>query len=139
MVRLVLSTLIFSFCYGYSQDSEESSQKDPKKAFIFSLIPGGGQVYNGKWIKSAMVIGLEVSSYLSWRKNIQNYNDYDNIDLPLNRSRYLLKRNKYAWWMGIIYFYSMIDAIVDAHLYSFDHVMDSPLENNQKEMNKHEQ
>ena len=75
MVRLVLSTLIFSFCYGYSQDSEVSSQKDPKKAFIFSLIPGGGQVYNGKWIKSAMVIGLEVSSYLSWRKNIQNYKE----------------------------------------------------------------
>lgn len=139
MVRLVITALILSWCYGYSQASEVSSYKDPKKAFIFSLIPGGGQAYNGKWIKSAVVIGLEVSSYLSWRKNIQNYNDYDNIDLPLNRSKYLLKRNKYAWWMGIIYVYSMIDAIVDAHLHSFEHVMNSPLENDQKERNEYEQ
>ena len=39
----------------------------------------------------------------------------------------LKKRNKFAWWIGIIYVYSMIDAVVDAHLYSFDQLMDSPL------------
>ena len=30
--------------------------------------------------------------------------------------------------MGIIYIYAMIDAIVDAHLHSFDDLMESPLE-----------
>ena len=29
--------------------------------------------------------------------------------------------------MGIIYVYAMIDAIVDAHLHSFDDLMESPL------------
>jgi hypothetical protein len=40
----------------------------------------------------------------------------------------LEKRNKFAWWMGIIYVYAMIDAIVDAHLHSFDDLMESPLD-----------
>ena len=45
-----------------------------------------------------------------------------------NGCNYLEKRNKFAWWMGIIYIYAMIDAIVDAHLHSFDGLMESPLE-----------
>ena len=109
-------------------DTVEVKRKDSKKAFIYSLLPGMGQVYNGKWIKSALVIGLEASAYVSWQGNLKKYRDYDSNDYPLNRHRYLEKRNKFAWWMGIIYVYAMIDAIVDAHLHSFDDLMESPLD-----------
>ena len=93
-----------------------------------------GQAYNGKWIKSAMVIGLEVSSFIYWQDNISKYNDYEQNNYPLSRHRYLEKRNKYAWWIGIIYVYAMIDAVVDAHLYSFNNLMESPIrqENNKE-------
>ena len=87
-----------------------------------------GQAYNGKWVKSALVIGLEASVFISWQDNLEKHRDYYNNDYPLNRHRYLEKRNKFAWWMGIIYIYAMIDAIVDAHLHSFDDLMESPLE-----------
>ena len=109
-------------------DTVEVKRKDSKKAFIYSLLPGMGQVYNGKWIKSALVIGLEASAYVSWQENLKKYRDYYSNDYPLNRHRYLEKRNKFAWWMGIIYVYAMIDAIVDAHLHSFDDLMESPLD-----------
>lgn len=117
-----------------SQDSLNVKKKDSKSAFTFSLIPGMGQAYNGKWIKSALVIGLEVTSFVSWQENLKKHRDYDKHEYPLKRHRYLEKRNKYAWWMGIIYVYAMIDAMVDAHLHSFDHLMDSPLrQENKKE------
>ena len=109
-------------------DTVEVKRKDSKKAFIYSLFPGMGQAYNGKWIKSALVIGLEASAYVSWQENLKKYRDYNSNDYPLNRHRYLEKRNKFAWWMGIIYFYAMIDAIVDSHLHSFDDLMESPLD-----------
>lgn len=127
-IFLLVSTMLAS------QDSLNIKTKDSKKAFAFSLIPGMGQAYNGKWIKSALVIGLEVTSFASWQDNLRKYRDYDNNDYPLNRNRYLEKRNKYAWWMGIIYVYAMIDAVVDAHLHSFEHLMESPLkqENNKE-------
>ena len=115
--------------------NEERSieNKDPKKAFYFSLVPGMGQLYNGKLIKSAIFVGLEISAYVAWKDNSGKYNSYDSNNYPLKKHRYLEKRNKYAWWIGIIYVYAMIDAVVDAHLNSFDTLMKSPLNQKQKE------
>ena len=116
-----------------TQELSKEMEKDPKKAFYFSLIPGMGQVYNGKIIKSAFVIGLETAAYLSWRENRNRYSTYEQNDFPLSKNSYLKKRNKYAWWIGIIYAYSMIDAIVDAHLHPFGQLMKSPITREEKE------
>ena len=126
-MRISLFLLLF-LTVGKSQDTTAITIKSPKKAFALSLVPGLGQVYNGKWIKSALIIGLEVSSFMAWRLNLNRYNNYDSNNFPLRKYRYLEKRNKYAWWMGIIYVYSMIDAVVDSHLHSFDHLMNKPIE-----------
>ncbi len=126
-VRISLFLLLF-LTVGKSQDTTAITIKSPKKAFALSLVPGLGQVYNGKWIKSALIIGLEVSSFMAWKLNLDRYNNYDSNNFPLRKYRYLEKRNKYAWWMGIIYVYSMIDAVVDSHLHSFDHLMNKPIE-----------
>ena len=126
-VRISLFLLLF-LTVGKSQDTTAITIKSPKKAFALSLVPGLGQVYNGKWIKSALIIGLEVSSFMAWKLNLDRYNNYDSNNYPLRKYRYLEKRNKYAWWMGIIYVYSMIDAVVDSHLHSFDHLMNKPIE-----------
>ena len=129
--RPILFILLIGLSYG--QDLKKERIKDPKKAFYFSLIPGMGQVYNGKLFKSAIVIGLEIAAYNACLNNLDIYNNYDDGNYPLRKHRYLEKRNKYTWWVGIIYVYAMIDAVVDAHLYKFDHVMDSSLENGKKE------
>jgi hypothetical protein len=34
-----------------------------------------------------------------------------------------------VWWTGFIWLYSMIDAVVDAHLHPFEDVMKTPIEN----------
>ena len=120
-----------------ANETSELKKKDPKTAFLFSLVPGMGQAYNGKWIKSAMVIGLEVSSFIYWQDNISKYNDYEQDNYPLSRHRYLEKRNKYAWWIGIIYVYAMIDAVVDAHLHSFNDLMESSIRQQDNKEIKH--
>ena len=120
-----------------ANETSQLNKKDPKTAFLFSLVPGMGQAYNGKWIKSAMVIGLEVSSFIYWQDNISKYNDYEQNNYPLSRHRYLEKRNKYAWWIGIIYVYAMIDAVVDAHLHSFNDLMESSIRQQDNKEIKH--
>ena len=102
--------------------------KSSKTAFFASIIPGGGQIYNGKLVKGVAIIGLEVLAIKSWLENSKIYSDYDTGDYLLEKSRYLSKRNKYAWWVIFLYFYGMIDAIVDAHLSPFDVVMDANIE-----------
>ena len=123
--KIFLSVVLINIVLANEERSIEN--KDPKKAFYFSLIPGMGQLYNGKLIKSAIFVGLEISAYVAWKDNSGKDNSYDSNNYPLKKHRYLEKRNKYAWWIGILYFYAMIDAVVDAHLNSFDSLMDSPL------------
>ena len=134
--KIFLSVVAINIVLANEERSIEN--KDPKKAFYCSLIPGMGQLYNGKLIKSAIFVGLEISAYVAWKDNSGKYNSYDSNNYPLKKHRYLEKRNKYAWWIGIIYFYAMIDAVVDAHLNSFDTLMESPLNKIQKQGKENE-
>ena len=110
--------------------------KNPKTAFYLSAIPGAGQLYNGKLLKGSLVLALEAAAMYSWFENAEIYRDYDSVDKPLPKNRYLEKRNKYAWWVIFIYFYSMIDAMVDAHLSPFDQVMNTRIEDTKGESNE---
>ena len=116
--------------YGSVMDSIRV--KNPKTAFFASIIPGGGQIYNGKLVKGVTVMGLEALAIKSWFENSKIYSDYDTGNYLLRKSRYLAKRNKYAWWVIFLYFYGMIDAIVDAHLSPFEEVMDANIENGEQ-------
>ena len=110
--------------------------KNPKTAFYLSAIPGAGQLYNGKLLKGSLVLALESFAMYSWFENAEIYRDYDFMDKPLPKNRYLEKRNKYAWWVIFIYFYSMIDAMVDAHLSPFDQIMNTAIEDKKGESNE---
>ena len=128
MIYRYLISILFLTQLIHSQDQDSIIYKKPKNAFILSFFPGGGQLYNGKFIKSILFIGLESVAIYSWSKNSDIYKNYDNNNYPLNRNRYLEKRNKYAWWIGFFYFFGMLDAVVDAHLDPFDKVMNSEIE-----------
>ena len=54
--------------------------KNPKKAFMASIIPGGGQIYNGRIIKGSTIMGLEIMAIQSWLKNSKIYSNYDSGD-----------------------------------------------------------
>ena len=110
--------------------------KNPKTAFYLSAVPGGGQLYNGKLLKGSLLLALEFFAIYSWLENAKIYRDYDSLDKPLPKNRYLEKRNKYAWWVIFIYFYSMIDALVDAHLSPFEQVMNIRIEDTKGELNE---
>jgi len=133
--------LFFSLLLSYNlsaQINEVDSTliKNPRKAFLFSLVPGGGQFYNQKYIKGSLVMGLETLALYSWLDNSKIYKNYDSEKYSLRQSRYLEKRNKYAWWVIFLYFYSMIDAMVDAHLSPFDDIMSTSIEDEGGEENE---
>ena len=112
----------------FGKDTDSTIIKDPKTAFLASFVPGGGQIYNGKLLKGLTVLGLEVLAMQSWLDNSKINSDYDSGDYPLQKHRYLEKRNKYAWWIIFLYFYGMVDAMVDAHLSPFNEVMEVSIE-----------
>ena len=123
--------LILMIGFVFALPLKEEKLKNSKIAFYWSLVPGFGQAYNGKWVKSISIVGLELAAWNAWNENKNIYNNFKDT-YPLPKHRYLQKRNKYAWWIGFIYVYGMIDAVVDAHLHNFDHLMASPLESEKK-------
>ena len=84
-------------------------------------------------------MGLEIIAIQSWLENSKIYSNYDSGDYLLRKNRYLEKRNKYAWWVIFLYFYSMIDAMVDAHLSPFNQIMDASIELEEKQGEKNDQ
>lgn len=133
--------LFFSLLLSYNlsaQINEVDSTliKNPRQAFLFSLVPGGGQFYNQKYIKGSLVMALETLALYSWLENSKIYKNYDSEEYSLRQNRYLEKRNKYAWWVIFLYFYSMIDAMVDAHLSPFDDIMSTSIEDEGGEENE---
>ena len=131
---LFVICLVSSFLLGETHPDTSDSIKSPKNAALSSIIPGGGQLYNGKKFKAGLILAGEVLAIVNWYNNSQLYSSYNadnDIDYPLPKHRYLEKRNKYVWWIGFIYIYGLIDAIVDAHLHPFEDVMAEELGNNQ--------
>ena len=130
----------FSFLQGEEYPDTSASIKSPKKAASLALaFPGGGQLYNGKILKAGLILVGEVIAIVNWYKNSELYSSYNaenNVEYPLPKHRYLEKRNKSVWWIGFIYIYGLIDAVVDAHLHPFEDVMAEEFGNNQNPVEK---
>lgn len=113
--------------------------KNPKKATILSaVLPGAGQVYNGKAWKVPLLyagfmtdiyfIGFNNKRYQTFREALFAFDEGDQTQFPsLNRDG--LVRNVDYWrqnrdltilLLGAIYALNLIDANVDAHLSGFD-------------------
>ena len=113
----------------------EVKTKSPRTAMICSLtFPGLGQLYNGKKFKALLFFGGEIgllynSIYLN-QKYKENTDDYV-------KNFYIENRNLSNWWLVGVVLISILDAYVDAHLYSFDESPDLsvkfvPFENNRR-------
>ncbi len=127
MPRLIISLLIITAAVQ-GQESDSLKKRVPKKAALYALLfPGGGQYYNRRPMKAALLLSAAAGSARAWSVNASNYRNYEeNMALP--KHRYLEKRNKYAWWIGFIYIYGLLDAVVDAHLQPFEEIMNEDLE-----------
>ena len=103
---LLILNVHFNIIFSMNQEYIDSSRvKDPKLALKLGLIPGMGQLYNGKEIKSIFFI----SSQCYALKKCYLY----------NRSNEIGKRNTYAWWSFGLFIWNILDSYVDSHLTTF--------------------
>ena len=104
--------------------SESEQLKDPKIAMKRSLIfPGAGQLYNDQKIKGSILIAGELFALWSFNENKKKYDNYNGSESH-SLNYYLRKRNRFAWIAVGLYFYGMLDAVVEAHLDNFDKVVE---------------
>ncbi len=135
-MRSKLLFLLFLGSLAFGQQTDSTQIKDPVKAAHWALVcPGAGQIYNGKYLKAGLIFTSEILAIWRFDVNRKNYRNFSET-MSLPQHRYLEKRNKYAWWVGFIYIYGLLDAVVDAHLSTFDRVMDQPIDKKLPESEK---
>lgn len=150
LLVLLLSNPVFSQTQSETEVAEKAQEteekpdysnlpKNPKKATILSaILPGAGQVYNGKAWKVPLLyagfmadfyfIGYNNKRYQTFRTALFAYDAGDQSQFPsLNREA--LVRNVDYWrqnrdltilLLAGIYALNLVDANVDAHLSGFD-------------------
>ena len=135
---LFFSLIIFSYLFSQQKvdfRTEEEQLKDPKVALKRSLtIPGAGQIYNDQKVKGYTLMAGEILALWSFNENRKKYNNYDD-SYANSKEHYLRETNRFAWIAIGLYFYSVLDAVVEAHLDNFDEIVEEsdPLNNNKEE------
>ena len=99
-------------------------KKSPGTAVLLSfLLPGGGQVYTGRYWKAAIIAPAELSlGYFSVKDHIAATRALAGGD-TIGYVRLRDRRNALLWWTGAVLAFSMADAYVSAQLYGFDREM----------------
>lgn len=130
MFRLVKISLLFLFLanlFGQQKmdfRTEEEQLKDPQIALNKALLfPGMGQLYNEQKVKGYTLIAAEIFSLWSFNENRKKYKNYDQNDSN-SQEYYLRERNRFAWIAIGLYFYGILDAVVEAHLDEFDKIVE---------------
>jgi len=95
--------------------------KSPSGALIRSmLVPGWGQLYNGKYLKALVYAGTQLSFVYGAHVQNNRYHHYRDLGDDVVADFYKSDRNRLLWWLFGITLLSMGDAFVDAHLSQFD-------------------
>jgi len=85
---------------------------------LSAVFPGGGQLFNQKWLKGGVFMGAELAlggiAYYHFRSHAegQTISLFSNAD-PLTTAK------QFTWFFAAVYVYSLMDAYVDAHLSNF--------------------
>ncbi len=100
--------IFITFSISTSQESEyidSTKVRNPGLAWKLGVIPGMGQLYNGKYIKA---IGFMSADYFAVSRLIE-----------LKTENRIGLRNTYGWWVFGLFVWNMLDAYVDAQLSTF--------------------
>lgn len=98
---------------------------------ISAVAPGTGQIYNESYWKAPIIWSLGgywVYEWLQLNDKYQSYRDQFSRDPPGPNSEqtkrvrdfYRDERDKFAWYLGALYFANLLDAYVGASLYDFN-------------------
>ena len=124
----ILFLLSTTFIFSQYNDVDTLQSKSPQTAAIRSFVfPGGGQYYNGQPIKGAVLSTLGVASAVLYMDFSEKYKNSEGVSQS-DKKNFLHQRNRYGWWIIIVYIYGLLDAVVEAHLHPFNEVMSEDLE-----------
>jgi hypothetical protein len=103
-----------------STDSTRHRASPFKVMLRSAVLPGWGQVYNGKLAKAALVVGGEGLLLYKAVGEWQKQNDAAEAGDAVGADRHMNLKVNYLWWAAVVHLLQMADAYVDAQLSHFE-------------------
>jgi len=122
IVFLLFIVVLYGYCFAQGEsdslDYVKRENVSPTAAVIQSaVLPGLGQLYNGKIFKAILVFGGEAAL----AGNAVYYNQQQvQSSSEDEREFYRDIKSKFLWWLLAAHILNVIDAYVDASLAQFD-------------------
>ena len=121
VVCFALSAMTYAQVPDTTATKPLSKRKSPTGALLRSLVvPGWGQMYNGKYLKAVVYAGAQLSFLYGAHVQNDRYHHYRDLGNEDFANFYENDRNRLLWWLFGITLLSMGDAYVDASLSQFD-------------------
>lgn len=94
---------------------------------LSAAVPGLGQIYNENYWKPPIIWAVGGYWIYQWLDLNKNYKDFRNKNSENPSDQYVRlrdfyhdERDKFAWFLGVLYVLNIVDAYAGAHLYDFD-------------------
>lgn len=111
----------------------KKSKSTTTAMLLSAVLPGAGQFYNESYWKIPVILGLggfwgyewvqmnnELRTYKSkYSESLMKFPPAGNYQYKDLRDFYRSERDKFAWYLGILYVLNIVDAYVDASLFEF--------------------
>ena len=134
LIGLHVYNMFDAFGIWINNQGHNTETHSVKKALLYSIVPGLGQMYNRDFGKAGLLyMGLigaissiittqDIVDYYEKRKRIAEaeFNAEETERLSERLLHYRKNRNQYIWGAALIYLYSIGDAVVDALMNDFD-------------------
>ncbi|MCF6238510.1 MAG: hypothetical protein L3J79_06825 [Candidatus Marinimicrobia bacterium] len=117
MFQTGLIITCFLVSTGLAQDStavDSSAAKSAGQALLYSIVPGGGQLYNQRPLKALLFSGVFAYYAYEYSRAQQDF-QVNPADQTLHRMR-----NDKVWLMALTWTLNILDAYVDSQLWDFD-------------------
>ena len=97
------------------------------KALLWSIIPGGGQIYNKQYVKAGIDIlaeSLLIGTAINYRIKMNDaYSLYEQTHSQAHYDEYnyyYQQQQNMIWWWATVKLLALLDAYIDAKMYNFN-------------------
>ena len=110
-----------------AEDKPFNTGRSSTKALLWSIIPGGGQIYNKQYVKAgidilaeSLLLGTAIQYHIEMNDAYSLYEETHNQAYYDEYNYYYQQQQNMLWWWATVKLLAVLDAYVDAKLFNFN-------------------
>jgi len=124
----LIAFVIFLFSTNLVAEKKSfNTGRSSTKALLWSIIPGGGQIYNKQYVKASidilaesLLIGTAINYHIKMNDAYSLYEQTHSQAHYDEYNYYYQQQQNMIWWWATVKLLALLDAYIDAKMYNFN-------------------